>query len=221
MEENKRCDADNGYDNALNVWRTIKEYEHAGVAGVQLQDQVISKGCGHLEGKSLIPATAVISKIRAALDARKDEDFLIIARTDAGSVDGLEAAIQRANLYRNAGADMIFLESPRSVEELEIISRELKDADLLVNMVEGGKTPVLPFEKLRQMGFKIVLYPTASIRIVAKTLIGFAQQLADKKDTLGMEDQMISYEESNMITGLADFSELEKKCYFEMLHGLL
>ena len=164
------CDADNGYGNPINVIRTVKEYERAGVAGIHIEDQVAPKKCGHFEGKQIVPAEEMVKKIEAAIYAREEDDFLLIARTDARSVEGLDEALERARLYAEAGADMIFVETPQSVEELKVISEKLSHIPLLVNMVEGGKTPILPFEDLREMGFKIVLYPTSGIRAVAKIL---------------------------------------------------
>jgi len=164
------CDADHGYGNPINVIRTVKEYERAGVAGIHIEDQVAPKKCGHFEGKQIIHAEEMVKKIEAAIHAREDPAFLLIARTDARAVAGLDEAMVRARLYAQAGADMIFLEAPQSDSELKTITKELSDVPLLVNMVEGGKTPVLPFEDLEKMGFKIVLYPTSSIRTVAKTL---------------------------------------------------
>jgi len=211
------CDADNGYGNPINVIRTVREYESARVAGIHMEDQVAPKRCGHFEGKQVISRIEMVKKIEAAIYARENDDFLIIARTDARSVHGLEEAIVRAKLYFEAGADMAFVESPQSEKELEIISRELAGIPLLVNMVEGGKTPILPFENLSELGFKIVLYPTCGIRAVAKTLQELAEYLFVNKDTLGIEDRLVSFEGRNRITGLASVGELEKR--FVHLHS--
>ena len=205
------CDADNGYGNPINVIRTIKEYERAGVAGIHIEDQVAPKKCGHFEGKRVIPAEEMVKKIGAALHAREDNDFLLIARTDARSVEGLDEALKRARLYAQAGADMIFVESPQSIDELRIISNDLSHTPLLVNMVEGGKTPALPFEELQEMGFKIVLYPTCGIRAVAKTLQDLARHLYRYGNTKDFEAHLVTFEGRNEITGLADIQELEKK----------
>ncbi len=205
------CDADNGYGNPINIMRTVKEYERAGVAGIHIEDQVAPKKCGHFEGKQIIPPEEMIKKIEAAIYAREDNDFLLIARTDARSVKGLEEALGRARLYAQMGADMVFIESPESVEELSTISRRLSNISLLVNMVEGGKTPTLPFEQLEEMGFKIILYPTSSIRAVAKTLQELAGHLYKYKDTQSFEDRLVSFEGRNQITDLAYIIELEKR----------
>lgn len=205
------CDADTGYGNALNVIRTVREYERAGAAGIHIEDQVAPKKCGHFEGKQVIAAEEMVKKIEAALYAREDDNFLLIARTDARSVIGLDEALRRAHRYAAAGADMIFLESPQTVEELEIIAKELREVPVLVNMVEGGKTPVLPFEELEAMGFKIVLYPTSGIRAVAKTLQDIATHLFAYRNTKAVAEHLISFEGKNKITGLAGTIDLEKK----------
>ncbi len=205
------CDADTGYGNALNVIRTVREYERAGVAGIHMEDQVAPKKCGHFEGKQVIAAEEMVKKIEAALYARDDDNFLLIARTDARSIMGLDEALRRARLYAEAGADMIFLESPQTVEELEVIAKELHEVPLLVNMVEGGKTPVLPFEELEKMGFKIVLYPTSGIRVVAKTLQDLAAHLMAHKNTRDFEHRLVSFEGRNQLTRLADIKELEER----------
>ena len=205
------CDADHGYGNPVNVIRTVKEYERAGVAGIHIEDQVAPKKCGHFEGKQIVPAEEMVKKIEAAIYAREDNDFFLIARTDARSVKGLDEALERAHLYVKAGADMIFVESPQSVEELRAISDKLSDIPLLVNMVEGGKTPALPFEELKEMGYKIVLYPTSGIRAVAKTLQELAGHLYRYKDTKDFEDRLVTFEGRNQITGLTYIEELEKR----------
>lgn len=205
------CDADNGYGNPINVIRTVREYERVGVAGIHIEDQVSPKRCGHFEGKQVIPAKEMVKKIEAAIYARENDDFLLIARTDARSICGLEEALKRAQLYVEAGADMIFLESPQSIEELKTISKELSRNPLLVNMVEGGKTPILSFEELEEMGFKIVLYPTCGIRAVAKTMQELADHLYKYKDTKEFENRLVSFEGRNEITGLSHIKDLEEK----------
>lgn len=152
------ADADTGYGNALNVIRTIREFEKSGIVGVHLEDQVTPKRCGHLEGKQLISMEEMVGKIEAACDAREDPDFTIIARTDALEQFGMEEALRRSRAYIEAGADCIFLEAPRSREHLELVRREL-DAPLLANMVEGGKTPWFTAKELEEMGYNVVIYP--------------------------------------------------------------
>ena len=205
------CDADTGYGNVINVIRTVKEYERVGVAGIHIEDQVIPKRCGHFEGKAVISAEEMVEKIKAAIYAREDPDFLIIARTDARAPLGLEEALRRGRLYTDAGADVLFIEAPQSAEELEMIARAFNEIPLLVNMVEGGKTPIFSFDYLKGLGFKIVLYPTSGIRIVMKVLQEFAAHLKEKGDTKGLEDRMVSFEERNRITGLGEVKQLEEK----------
>ena len=152
------ADADTGYGNALNVVRTVREYERAGVAGLHLEDQVAPKKCGHIAGKQVIPAKEFADKIRAAVEYRTDADLVIIARTDARAVTGLDDAIERANLYAEAGADMIFLEAPGSQDVLVRVARDVK-APLVANMVPGGKTPDLAVGDLERLGYKLVIFP--------------------------------------------------------------
>src|SRR5437773_11911830 len=153
------ADADTGYGNPINVRRTIREYERAGVAGVHIEDQVWPKKCGHMEGKQVIPMDEMVQKVRAAVEARKDPDFVIIARTDANAVHGLEDAIRRGKAYYEAGADVIFIEAPRSMIELRSIAQAFPGVPLLFNWAESGKTPPLPLEEIRALGFKLVIFP--------------------------------------------------------------
>ena len=152
------ADADTGYGNALNVVRTVREYERAGVAALHLEDQVFPKKCGHIAGKDVIPAKEFAEKIRAATEYRTDPDFVVIARTDARAVTGFEDAVERANLYREAGADVIFFEAPQTEDEVRRVAREVK-APLLINMAAGGRTPAMKTSELERLGFKIVIYP--------------------------------------------------------------
>jgi carboxyvinyl-carboxyphosphonate phosphorylmutase len=152
------ADADTGYGNALNVIRTVREYERAGVAGCHLEDQVAPKKCGHIAGKQVIPAREFAQKIRAAAENRTDPDFVIIARTDARAVTSLDDAIERGNLAREAGADVIFVEAPQTEDEIQRIVRDVK-APLLMNQVPGGRTPMVKTAELERMGFKIVIHP--------------------------------------------------------------
>jgi carboxyvinyl-carboxyphosphonate phosphorylmutase len=157
------ADADTGYGNALNVVRTVREYEKAGVAGCHIEDQVAPKKCGHIAGKQVVDAKEFADKIRAAVEYRTDPDFVVIARTDARAVTGLDDAIARANLYREAGADLIFFEAPQSVEEIQRVAREVK-APLLANMVQGGRTPAMTVPQLEDLGFKMVIFPGVCMR---------------------------------------------------------
>ena len=172
-------DADTGYGNPLNVIRTVREYERAGVAGIHLEDQVFPKKCGHIAGKAVIPMQEFAEKIRAAAENRRDEDFVIIARTDARAVNGLDDAIERGLRYREAGADVIFIEAPTSREEIERVAREIK-APLLSNQVPGGKTPGLTVTELEKLGYKIVIFPV--VGLMAATL-AIEKALAQLKET--------------------------------------
>jgi carboxyvinyl-carboxyphosphonate phosphorylmutase len=179
------ADADTGYGNALNVVRTVHEYEGAGVAGLHLEDQVAPKKCGHLAGKQVIPAREFAEKIRAAAENRTDPDFVIIARTDARAVTGLDDAIERAHLYREAGADVIFVEAPQTEDEIERIAREVR-APLLANMVQGGRTPSVKFSELERLGYKIVIYPglcmAAAIQAIEDALRRLRERETDWHD---------------------------------------
>ena len=173
------ADADTGYGNVLNVVRTVREYERAGVAGLHLEDQVAPKKCGHIAGKQVIPAKEFADKIRAAAEYRTDPDFVIIARTDARAVTGLDDAIERGNLYAEAGADVIFVEAPQTEDEIHRVAREVK-APLLANMVQGGRTPAVKVAELERLGFKIVIFPAVCM---AAAVAAIEQALARLKDT--------------------------------------
>ena len=204
------ADADTGYGNALNVTRTVKEYESAGVAAVHIEDQVAPKKCGHFEGKLVISQNEMVGKIKAALDARSDPDFVIIARTDSRAVLGLDEALKRASAYAEAGADAIFVEAPQSLDELQIIARSIK-APLLVNMDEGTRTPLLTVSELEKMGYKIVIFPRSAPSAAAKAIQELMQVLKQTGTTRGFSDRIVTFEGRNLITGLAKYREMEKK----------
>lgn len=158
------ADADTGYGNAVNVLRTVADYERAGVAGIHLEDQVAPKRCGHLGGKAVIPAAEMVGKIRAAVAARQDPDLLLIARTDAAAVEGLDAALRRARRYVEAGADALFVEAPTSEADLARVADALRDlAPLVFNWAEGGRTPPLPLSRIAELGFALVLFPIGTL----------------------------------------------------------
>jgi carboxyvinyl-carboxyphosphonate phosphorylmutase len=173
------ADADTGYGNVLNVVRTVREYERAGVAGLHIEDQVAPKKCGHIGGKQVIPAREFADKVRAAAEYRTDPDFVIIARTDARAVTGLDDTIERANLYAEAGADVIFVEAPQSEDEIHRVAREVK-APLLANMVAGGRTPAVKVSELERLGFKIVIFPAVCM---AAAIVAIEGALAGLKAT--------------------------------------
>lgn len=204
------ADGDNGYGNAINVMRTVKEYERAGVAAIQLEDQSLPKRCGHLANKIVISAEEMMGKICAAVDARTDQNFLIIARTDARATHGLEEAIERGQMYREAGADIIFVEAPLNEEEMKKIAGSI-DAPLLANMVEGGKTPMLPANHLEQIGFRLAIFPNSVTRIIAWAARKFYRQLKETGSTESCLDRMIQFGELNQILGIEEFRRLEQK----------
>ena len=164
------ADADTGYGNPINVIRTVQAYERAGVAAIHIEDQVAPKKCGHMEGKQLIPALEMAAKVRAAVAARRSPDFAIIARTDARAVEGLERTLERAHLYKEAGADVLFVEAPESEREIETIARSLRGIPMLFNWAEGGKTPPVPLPRLREFGFRIVIFPISTLLVAAQAI---------------------------------------------------
>ncbi len=172
------ADADTGYGNALNVVRTVREYERAGVAGCHFEDQVAPKKCGHIAGKQVIPAIEFAQKIRAAAEYRTDPDFVIIARTDARAVTSLDDAIERGNLYHEAGADVIFVEAPQTEDEIQRVVREVK-APLLMNQVPGGRTPMVKTAELERMGFKIVIHPAVCMEAAIPAMEKALKRLKD------------------------------------------
>src|SRR5581483_2263736 len=153
------ADADTGYGNSINVIRTVREYEAAGVAAIHIEDQVMPKKCGHMEGKQVVAAREMVAKVSAAVAARRSDEFLIIARTDARAVEGLEGALTRARMYADAGADALFVEAPQSEAEIETVARSFPDVPLLFNYAEGGKTPPVSYERLRELGFSLAIFP--------------------------------------------------------------
>jgi carboxyvinyl-carboxyphosphonate phosphorylmutase len=204
------ADADTGYGNVLNVIRTVREFERAGVAAIHLEDQVAPKKCGHFEGKQLISAEEMAGKVRAALEARRDPDFVLIARVDARAGFGIQEAIRRGRLYREAGADVIFIEAPASVDELRLVGKSF-DCPLLVNMVEGGKTPLRPAAELEALGFRIVIFPGSLYRAAVPAMLRVLEEIRTRGTSDGMQDRMLSFADRNRITGLADVYELERR----------
>jgi 2-methylisocitrate lyase-like PEP mutase family enzyme len=188
------ADIDTGYGNVLNVTRTIREFERAGVAAVQIEDQLNPKRCGHFDDKSVVSGEEMIERVMAAADARIDPDLVIIARTDSLAMEGLSASIARAHRYIEAGADMIFIEAPTSESDLRTIGREI-DVPMVVNMVEGGKTPVLPTEELAAMGFKVVLYANAVLRMAMSAAERTLRVLRAEGNTLSLLDEMATWQQ--------------------------
>jgi 2-methylisocitrate lyase-like PEP mutase family enzyme len=205
-------DADTGYGNALNVARTVRSFERMGAHGIQVEDQDFPKRCGHLDGKALIPAQEMCGKIRAAVDARHSPDTLIIARTDAVAVEGLEPAIERAELYRAAGADVLFVEAPRTRDDLaRIASRLGAGVPLLANMVEGGKTPPLSAAELEAIGFSLVIFPGGIVRALARTAGEYYASLAKQGTTEPFRCRMFDLEQLNTLIGTPEMVALGKR----------
>ena len=204
-------DADTGYGNPINILRTIREYERAGVAAVHIEDQVWPKKCGHMEGKQVIPMDEMVQKIRAAVDARQDPDFVIIARTDANAVNGLEDALQRGRAFREAGADVIFIEAPRSVAELRAIKQAFPDVPLLFNWAESSKTPFLSLDEVRSLGFKLVLFPVSLLFAVTQAMLGLLEILKRGETSIPFHSHMVTFAQFTDLIGLPEIQELERR----------
>jgi methylisocitrate lyase len=204
------ADGDTGYGNAINVQRTVREYERSGVAAIQLEDQAFPKRCGHLSGKELISAEEMAGKVQAACAARQDPDFVIIARTDARSVLGLDEALRRAKLYLEAGADVIFVESPYSEMELRTVAKRFAGVPLLANMVEGGRTPLLSAQALQDMGYQIVIFPNSLTRRFARAGLNLLATLRTEGTTRLWLDQMLDFTEINDLFDIEHFRQLER-----------
>lgn len=203
-------DADTGYGNVINVLRTVRGFEAAGAAALHIEDQVDPKRCGHYEQKELIRPRDMINKIRAAMDARSNPATIIIARTDARSVLGLNEAIDRANSYAQAGADVLFIEAPRSRQEIERIASEVK-APLLINMFSGGKTPLIEKAELAALGYRIMIVPSDLQRAAVRGMQRAAEQIARHGHTRSMQRDMASFAEREHVVGLQTVQGLERK----------
>ena len=198
-------DADNGFGNALNVQRTMRVFERAGANALQLEDQTMPKRCGHLDGKTLISYTEMAGKIRAAVDARTSEATLVIARTDAIAVEGFEAACDRAALYIEAGADILFIEAPQTRAQLEAIAARFAGRiPLMANMVEGGKTPIHGTADLQSLGFSLVIFPGGVVRALAKTAGDYYRGLISTGSNEGFKDRMFDFSGLNDVIGTGD-----------------
>jgi methylisocitrate lyase len=204
------ADGDTGYGGVLNVIRTVQEFETAGVAGLQLEDQVFPKRCGHMEGKQLIAKAEMTAKIKAAVDARRSEDFVIVARTDARAVTGLQDAIERAMAYAGAGADVLFVEAPQTAAEMEEIARATK-LPLIANMVERGKTPFFTADELERIGYKIAIYPVSTLYAATKAMMTLLRRLKEEGSTANCLDDLVGFEEFNKLIGVEKMRALEKK----------
>ena len=205
------ADADTGYGNPLNVIRTVKEYELAGVSAIHIEDQVMPKKCGHMENKQLIAAEEMTEKIHAAVEARSSSDFLIIARTDARAVEGLESALRRARAYREAGADILFVEAPQNEDEVAQVARAFPNVPLLFNWAEGGKTPPLPLARLKELGYRIIIFPISALLTAAKAVRGILAEIKAEGTPRRIFSDGSSFREFNEMIGLGEIQELEKR----------
>ena len=212
-------DGDTGHGNVTNVQRTVRLFESAGVAGFFIEDQVFPKRCGHMEGKQIIPADEMVAKIKAAVDARVDNDLVIMARTDAVAVSGLGEAIERSNRYAEAGADLIFVEAPTSKEDMRRCNREIK-APTNAIQIEGGKTPLLTVKELEELGFAVVVYPNITVYATAWMLRELWQGLKKNGTTKHWMDKIISFDEFNTLVGLDKIREKESYYYKDVFQKL-
>lgn len=204
------ADIDTGYGNALNLYRTVQEFVRAGVAAVQIEDQVIPKKCGHFAGKQLISFDESVLKLKAAVEARGDSNLVIIARTDAIAVDGFAEAMRRARAYHEIGADALFVEAPRSRDELMEIGRNLPGVKI-VNIVEGGHTPIVAAKDLRSMGFKLAIYANLALRSSVKAVQSSLMHLRKHGDSSGILDRMITMDERGKVTQKDRLDTIEKR----------
>jgi 2-methylisocitrate lyase-like PEP mutase family enzyme len=204
------ADADTGYGNALNVRRTVQLYEAAGVAALHLEDQQLPKRCGHLAGKLAVPAEEFAAKIRAAVEARTDPDFLVIARTDAIAVSGFDDALRRAELAVKAGADMLFVEAPTTEEQIERVASAF-DTPLLFNYAPGGRSPLLPFSRLRDLGYAIILLPVDALFVAVRAVQAFLREVRERDAVLPFQDRYIPFREFNELIGVAEQFALGEK----------
>lgn len=203
-------DADTGYGNPLNVWRMVRDLENLGAAGIFLEDQVWPKRCGHMAGKDVIPRDEYLPKLKAAVEARKSKDFVIVARTDARAPLGLREAIERGKSYRKAGADAVFVEAPRSVEELKEVAEEI-DAPLVANMIEDGITPNLSSQELQKLGYRIAVFPLSALYSATYAMREVLTELKKTGATKQTRRMMVTFKDFNSFVDLQKFMELEKR----------
>jgi 2,3-dimethylmalate lyase len=205
------ADADNGYGNPINVIRTVREYETAGVSAIHLEDQVAPKKCGHIEGKQVIAAGEMVEKVHAAVEARRSEDFVIIARTDARVVEGMNGALERARRYHEAGADVLFVEAPESEEEVTAVAEAFPDVPLLFNWAEGGKTPPVPLDRLKELGFRLIIFPISSLLAATRCVQEILSQIRAEGSPIPVMDQLLPMQEFLDFIGLPEIRELEER----------
>ena len=205
------ADADTGYGNAVNLVRSVREFERAGVAAIHIEDQITPKRCGHLDGKEVISLEEMELKLKAALATRSDPDFCIIARTDARGVNGFEDAVKRANAFAKLGVDAIFFEAPQSEAELEEVPKRVPNIPLLVNVFKGGKTPMLPMERLEKMGFRIAIYPSETQRAAIHAMRTALSTLKREGTTESIDANLTTFKDRDKVVGLDDWNKLERE----------
>lgn len=205
------ADADTGYGNPLNVIRTVGAYEAAGVAGIHIEDQVAPKKCGHMEGKLVIPAEEMVAKVRAAVEARTQPEFVIIARTDARAVEGLERALERGRMYREAGADVLFIEAVVTEAEAEEAARAFPGVPLLFNWAEGGKTPPISLERLQELGYRIVIFPISTLLAATAAMRWILQEIAEAGTPAAAMNTLPTFGEFTDFIGLPQVREIEQR----------
>ena len=203
-------DGDTGFGNAINVRHTVRKLERAGASAIQVEDQIFPKKCGHFAGKAIVPRDERAGKRQAALDSRRSDDTLIIARTDARATNGPEAAVERANRFVEIGADIIFIEAPTSIEELRLFAEQV-DAPLVANMVEGGSTPIVPLDELGELGYSVVLYANAALRSAQRAVTRAYAELKSEGISTALLDDMATWQERQDAVGKPFFDELEQR----------
>ena len=203
-------DSDTGYGNALSVWKLVKELESAGAAGIFLEDQKWPKRCGHMQGKEVIPQEEYTEKLGAAIDARENKDFIIVARTDSRATEGLEAAIERGIQNKKTGADAVFIEAPRTLDEMKKIGKEIK-APLVANMIEGGATPMNSAQTLNKIGFNIILYPLSVLFANTFATMNILQELKNTGTTSKYKQKVVNFDQFNSLVELDKFKKMETK----------
>ena len=206
-------DSDTGYGNALSVWKLVKELESAGAAGIFLEDQKWPKRCGHMQGKEVIPQEEYTEKLGAAIYARENKDFIIVARTDSRAIEGLEAAIERGIQNKKTGADAVFIEAPRSLDEMKKIGKEIK-SPLVANMIEGGATPMNSAQTLNKIGFNIILYPLSVLFANTFATMNILQELKNTGTTVKYKQKLVNFDQFNNLVELDKFKKMETKYKF-------
>jgi 2-methylisocitrate lyase-like PEP mutase family enzyme len=205
------ADADTGYGNSINVIRTVREYEAAGVAAIHIEDQVMPKKCGHMEGKQVVPVREMAAKVSAAVEARRSPEFLIIARTDARAVEGLSGALERGRAYLAAGADALFVEAPQSEAEIEAVAEAFADVPLLFNYAEGGKTPPVSYSRLHSLGFSLVIFPLTLLLVATEAMRAALARVKADGTPIELLPSLLPFDDFLSFIGLPEIRDLEQR----------